>query len=78
MTAKEKAKELVDSFFLTIVRYDDEHEIKISHELAKDCALIAVDEILKTNEYFDSFSLIDDEHEPFEWWQEVKEEIKKL
>ena len=60
MTPKEKAEKLVQRFIYRRTDY-------VGVDDAKQCALIAVDEILKAVEgkY--------DEH-----WQEVKEEIKNL
>jgi Zn-dependent M16 (insulinase) family peptidase len=66
---KEKAKELFNQYHNLIqdIGGDMGHEILVSI-LAKNCALIAVDEIIKattplTSTYF---------------WQEVKEEINNL
>jgi len=42
MTAKEKAKELVDKMYMP-------ENIYQGHELAKQCAIIAVDEIIEQN-----------------------------
>ena len=70
MTPKEKAKELVN-------KMDLEYGTP-----AKECALIAVDEILisvyKINfyEYPYDYSMEDRKH--LEYWQEVKREIEKL
>ena len=72
MNAKEKAIELVD-------RYS---ELGIGHPtsllLAKQCALIAVDEIIEAlpcrEEYGGEWKLIDNT----EYWQEVKQEIELL
>jgi hypothetical protein len=65
MTPKDKAIELVD-------RYS---ELGIGHPtsllLAKQCALIAVDEMIGYLEK-DGFST------QIEYWQEVKQEIEKL
>jgi hypothetical protein len=59
MTPKEKAEDLIDSF----VR--DGYDLVMSEEMAKRCALIAVDLIL-SEFYADEF------------YTEVKQEIKKL
>lgn len=65
MTPKEKAEELVDKFIKT----------NGNTFFAKECALIAVDEILKvqkniTDKYLElSFAT---------FWTEVKQEIEKL
>jgi hypothetical protein len=63
MTPKEKAKELVDKMYWHFRTIADS-------DICKQCALIAVDEIIK-------------EHYPqdikrCEYWQEVKQEIEKL
>ena len=63
MTPKEKAKELYFKMY-NIYGYTDYHLI------AKQCALIAVDEIL--NEYWSHDTKRRD------WWHEVKQEIEKL
>jgi hypothetical protein len=61
MTPKEKAEEL----------YNKMYDFSIFDESAKQCALIAVDEILKI--CVDSLGLTD-----LDYWQDVKEEIEKL
>jgi len=77
MTIKEKAKELVDKF--TVVGLQQRNE-------GIQCAIIAVDEILKApfeNSYID---LIPDEAEDTDWfwdkfieyWTQVKQEIETL
>jgi len=60
MTAKEKAKELVDRFIFTCRECD-------YVDNAKQCALIAVDEISQH-----CYQVM----KPF--WEEVKQEIEKL
>ena len=72
MTAKEKAKELVDKYWIHLragMLYDDE-----AKEDAKQCALIAVDEHFKGMSL--TFGCINDRS--FKFWQEVKQEIEKL
>jgi hypothetical protein len=75
MTPKEKAKELFDKY--TIFQNGYGYEYK-----AKQCALIAVDEILKAipSEYLDVWQgetnmVI---NEDVKYWERVKKEIKKL
>lgn len=63
MTAKEKAKELVQKMKLAT---DEFGYININMERHKQCALIAVDEVLNKDGYNNDY------------WQEVKQEIKKL
>jgi hypothetical protein len=70
LSPKEKAKELVDKYsvYTSGWNYD---------ELAKQCALIAVDEILwEIIKYADNSKEYVTENAKF--WQEVKTEIQKL
>jgi hypothetical protein len=70
MTPKEKAKELVDKYWIYLragLLYDEE-----AKEDAKHCALIAVDEILKVASFYN------DSQAEVTYWEEVKEEIEKL
>jgi hypothetical protein len=69
MKPKEKAKELVNKYWTLCY---DKHDInKLTKEDAKECALIAVDEILKiTCESYDI--------DHINWWKEVKQEIIAL
>ena len=68
MTPKEKAKELVDKYTQYVTEINE-------YEYAKNCALIAVDEIIKANPYEVSKTDIDS---TIDYWQEVKQEIEKL
>jgi hypothetical protein len=67
MTPKEKAIELVGKLFDSIFPSYD------ANELAKQCALIAVDEILEIVASDDSAIIVE-----LQFWQEVKQEIEKL
>ena len=72
MTAQEKAKELVDRYWIYLragLMYDDE-----AKEDAKQCALIAVDEHFKGMSL--TFGCINDRS--FKFWQEVKQEIESI
>jgi hypothetical protein len=75
MTAKEKAKELVNKFYPRATSYSLCR--KNQNENAKQCALIAVEEILDsyTNEKSNGF-IISDKIIPY--WEEVKQEIINL
>lgn len=64
MTPKEKANELVEKYFYL---FSVELENTIADYEAKECALIAVDEILEECRLERDW-----------YWQEVKQEIKKL
>ena len=67
MTPKEKAQELTKKMYDLDILYED----------AKQCAVIAVDEILK--EYREDYEEINkDIYTIYSWWQEVKQEIELL
>ena len=76
MTSKEKAIELVDKFYQTTPNESWINEpLGIadpygSWKQAKECALIAVDEILIAGKDVDEFS--------DSYWLQVKQEIEKL
>jgi hypothetical protein len=79
MTPKEKAEELYNKYLILIV--DDIIDMKIiygtlTHKLAKQCVLIAVDEILNAI----TFNMYDEESYNIEdkYWQEVKQQIELL
>jgi len=71
-TPKEKAKELFDLYYFLILNIGGElgQEIIVSM-LAKNCALIAIIEILEIKSVDKDFDLSD-------YWQEVEREIYKL
>jgi hypothetical protein len=71
MTAQEKAKELFDNYYIICQEYTEEIQCSIQ---AKQCALIAVDELLK--ECWDHREI--DLQAGYDYWQEVKKEIEKL
>jgi hypothetical protein len=62
-TPKEKSKDLLDKMTLEIGKFN-----------SKQCALIAVEEILNTLYSLRFGNALDDE---LEYWEEVKEEIVK-
>lgn len=69
MTPKEKAEELYKRMY---TRHSN-----IYPSTAIECALIAVDEIIK--EFENIFSIFTDKNSPrLIYWQEVKEELEKL
>jgi hypothetical protein len=73
MTPKEKANELFGKFAMYLranLMYDEE-----ANEDAKQCALIAVDEILGD---IDDSILHPQNKEAINYWQEVKKEIEAL
>ena len=70
MSPKEKAKELFDKYATYVVMWTG--GIEVENQNCKQCALIAVDEIIK--------SLDDVLHpNPFgQYWNKVKQEIENL
>ncbi len=75
MTPKEKAEELVE-------KYDETLTYLESKAKAKQCALIAVDEIIKANPY--KWVYFMDQYTEtvltsnIQYWQEVKQELEKI
>ena len=81
MTPKEKAKELVDKFYQrfplkmnVITRKGDLSWEYDNWKEAKECALIAVDEIMKAVGWEKMELGVDRDN----YWEEVKQEIEKL
>jgi hypothetical protein len=64
-TAKEKAQELFDKYF----------EVTNNYYQAKQCALIAVDEVIYNIEPSVSMDVISAR---IKYWEQVKQEIEKL
>jgi hypothetical protein len=83
MTPKEKANELVDKFYqrfplkmdVITTRGDLSWEYDNWQE-AKQCALIAVDEVILANPH--SNPLNTDVYSTMDYWEEVKQELNKL
>ena len=78
MTPKEKAKYLVDRFIEPTIKYNTINGIGYYHDFksAKQCALIAVDEILEILDF--DLGHDDTARGLCTYWQEVKKEIEKL
>jgi len=81
MTPKEKAQELVNKF----AKLPEEGSLMwyLSFEIAKQCALIAVDELIKYHD--DLMDVVRYELPshivaviPYKYWDDVKQEIEKL
>ena len=68
MEAKEKAEQLVNKMFNWIAGGS-----VIEYEMAKECALIAVDELIEQEEKYNNGSFY-----PSNYWEEVKQEIENL
>jgi len=81
MIAKEKAKELIDKYSICITTHKGTSII--GKEMAKQCALICIDEIFKLNiiwydkDFADKYKEIKPEM-TLEFWEEAKQEIEKL
>jgi len=68
MTPKEKAYELFSKFYYVIPSF----ELPIDDQVAKECSLIAIDEIMKVVSFYN------DTQAEYYYWEEVQEEIEKL
>jgi hypothetical protein len=68
MTPKEKAEELLRKYWNS--------KFNMHIDIARECALIAVDEIILSNPHSNPFNT--DVYSTMEYWQEVKQEIEKL
>lgn len=83
MTPKEKAEELLNKYQRVVKAWVDWEQQKRE---AKQCALIAVDEVLKSKGYTgnpmidnDTYNFMEDiERLNWDYWQEVKQEILNL
>jgi hypothetical protein len=79
MDAKLKAKELVEKFMQLVYCYSgsgmltNSYDDDIAKQNAKACAIICVDEIMKSYEETNSHH-----GSVYEYWQSVKTEIQKL
>ena len=71
MTPKQKAEELFDKMLYN----DGDKYHHCSHYVGKNCALIAVDEIIKEiNDNYDTLHSADRK----QYWKGIKKEIKNL
>ena len=71
MTSKEKVDELVERFRMNVLDWEG---CSINEHKAKQCALIAVDEIFFALKY----NLDGATSGSVKYWQEVKQEIKNI
>tara|TARA_B110000977_G_C10693047_1_gene344293 strand:- start:38 stop:268 length:231 start_codon:yes stop_codon:yes gene_type:complete len=76
MTAKEKAKELVEGFYKWVATLDGTENVEFYK--AKRCALICVDEIINTGINQDYIKQDGYMLSLVEFYTEVKQEINKL
>jgi hypothetical protein len=71
MTPREKAEELIRKYYRWGLHKDGQ---SLSWLESKECALIAVDEILE-----EALGLDDNDYQSkYDYWQEVKQKIEKL
>lgn len=71
MTPKEKAEKLVDKYLTASFGVMEEY-IPVPMVLAKQCAIIAVDELIELSKDTDGY------YKWTDFYHEVKQEIKKL
>jgi hypothetical protein len=76
MTAKEKAEDLVNKFFQFKPRFKLDIDNEKEYYQAKQCALIAVDEII--SDYKNYLFHANTEYKGLMYWKEVKQELDKL
>jgi hypothetical protein len=76
MTPTEKALELLNKFSVHTKAFNDNSGWIIDINSTKQCALIAVDEVILANPH--SNPLNTDVYSTMDYWQEVKQEIEKL
>lgn len=74
LSQKEKAKQLVLTFMQNIIFSIKQNIEADTIEAAKQCALIAVDEIISAIDWHE----FETPNKEIEYWQEVKTEIQKL
>lgn len=86
MTPKEKAKELINKYLLLPIDfpYNDTQDGQcigsgyMLYNSAKQCALIAVDEIIRLDVFDCNDEWSDKDGDTREYWKQVKQEIEKL
>jgi hypothetical protein len=76
MTPKEKAEKLFNKFIIIDDLSDSTGNSLYFNAHAKQCALIAVDEILNANPNYPEFK--ENEGTPIRYWEVVKQEIENL
>ena len=80
MTPKEKAEELVGKYFKLLNYEFGDLVYSLNDKQPHQCALIAVDEIIKARPTTDGMIIGGTQTRPLtiHYWQEVKQEIEKL
>ena len=74
MTPKEKAQELVQKYYNRFEHTISDEYAEVEYEVCKQCALIAVDEILEAIDWH----IYESPNREISFWQEVKQEIENL
>jgi hypothetical protein len=77
MTPKEKAEELFKTYLIYFPEFYSVREYDYDEEKAKQCALIVVDELINCTLPSCEFGGVINNN-TIEYWEEVKQEIKKL
>ena len=72
MTSKEKAKELFTSYLILFPEFYNDLEYGYNDVKAKQCALIAVDELIEEAYFTDGY------YNRQDYWKEVKQAIENL
>ena len=84
MTPKEKAEELMLKYVIYVRYYDDYEHIDDRTKIkAKECALIAVEQLIKYHDFFMDYVRVDLPSNliagiPYKYWDKVKKEIEAL
>jgi vacuolar-type H+-ATPase subunit I/STV1 len=86
MNSKEKARDLVHTFYYTLPNNGSQEGLNSTtsrYQESIQCALIAVDEILKNDlDFFNQLALTNKSNKTYlnsiEYWEEVKQEIELL
>ena len=78
MTPKQKAEQLWWSYYSAIEHTLSEEYSPHEGAIAKQCASIAVDEIIPLLEEYEESLDVSQRSGELEWWKQVKQEIEKL
>lgn len=73
MIPQEKAKEIFNKYEKKLMYDYNNYHYKYNLEHCKQCALIAVEELIQEENKYNNGSFY-----PSKYWQEVKQEIEKL
>ena len=78
MKPQEKAKQLYDKYDQIFIDDEDEHYIGMVERISKQCALIAVNQLINNQMSMSVYYDIMEVGDNVIYWQQVKEEIEKL